>query len=538
MRKAYGTALRVMLSYAWLWMIRRFISRKRYESRMLALHIKNAVRVKNSILALQGLFIKVGQLLSILSNFFPPEPLEALQDQVPGRPIEEVKARIRKELGKNPEEIFQRFDEMPLAAASIGQAHRACLPDGTEVVVKVQHANIEDIAQVDLDVIRRITRIVSWFFDIKGMDYLYTQIRKMIEEELDFSREMYSMQLIAANLREETGILVPQPHPDFSTKRVLTTTWHDGVKISNLQQLDQWGIDRQEMASRILKTWCRMIFKDGVYHADPHPGNLLVQRDGQLVLLDFGAVATLHESLREGIPKLIEAAIRNDTDAMIDVCRSMGFIAQGREAAQMAQKMIEALRNFLQNEVEFEGMNLKELKIKPFDNSLSNLISDIGFRGISGTVQVPKDYVLLNRAVTLLLGLSNSLAPQLNPLDVIRPYAKQYVMGEKGSPLGFVTDLLRRTLASALSLPDEVRRTLKLIQKGEVEVQVSEIRQASRLLYRAAQQIIYAFLAVSCGVFAYILRKDGDVELATYASWVTLGLVFFLFRSMWGGKNA
>jgi hypothetical protein len=270
------------------------------------------------------------------------------------------------------------------------------------------------------------------------MDYLYSQVRKMIEEELDFVREAQSMQQIARNLQGETGMVIPDVHPAWSTSRVLTTTWHEGVKISNLEQLDTWQVNRRDLAERLLRAYCQMVFTDGFYHADPHPGNILVKSDGTLVLLDFGATGRLSPTMREGIPQLIEAAVKNDTEGMVNACRSMGFLADGREAELMAEKMITALRNFLQNEVQFEGLNFKDIKVKPFDNSLFQLIQDIGFSGISSTVQVPKDYVLLNRMLTLLLGLCNSLDPKLNPLDVVRPYAQNFVLGQRGDLVTFV----------------------------------------------------------------------------------------------------
>ena len=288
-RKAYWTATVVMFSYARLWFLKKIFGQKWYKRRIVALHIHNAERVRDAILQLNGLFIKLGQLLSILTNFLPEafqKPLEALQDQIPPRPFSLVRERILNELEKPIEELFAFFDEKALAAASIGQAHRARLHDGTEVVVKVQHADIEAVAQIDLEIILRLTRISAWFYDIKGMDYIYSQVRKMIEEELDFTREADSMEIIRVNIEEE-GITVPIVHRAYSTGKVITTTWHDGVKISNLAQLDAWQLDRRDIASRLLQAYCRMLFKDGFYHADPHPGNILIQKDGSIILLDF-----------------------------------------------------------------------------------------------------------------------------------------------------------------------------------------------------------------------------------------------------------
>lgn len=517
LRKAYSVAGTVMFSYLWLTFIRKFRGPAWYERALQELHIRNAERVKRAILELKGLFIKLGQLLSIMGNFLPAafqKPLEALQDQIPARPLDEVRDRIFMEFGAYPETIFARFDEQPLAAASIGQAHRAQLHDGTEVVVKVQHLHIERIAAVDLEIIRRLTAMVSFFYHIRGMNYMYTQIKKMIEEELDFYREAANMQLIGKNLESEPGIVIPEVHTSCSTSRVMTTTWHSGVKISDLEQLDAWGLDRREIATCVLRVYSKMVFADGIYHADPHPGNILVKQDGTLVLLDFGAVAEISPALRSGIPMLIDAAIKKDTRAMIGSLKKMGFIAEGREAEKMAVKMIGAIQDFLENEVRFEGMNLTEIKVSPFNNSLTKLISDAGLKGLSGAVQVPKDYVLFNRMATLLLGLSSTLDPMLNPLDVIRPYARRFVFGEKESLFTFAGRVLKRGATNLIGLPEEINRVLTLIQRGELEFRSFDIRDSAKLVHSALRQIIFLILSLSTAAFGWLLRKEGDRELS------------------------
>lgn len=529
-RKAHWTAAVVILSYAGLLIARKLFGERYYENRIMALHLRNAQRVKKAILELNGLFIKVGQMLSILGTFLPEafqKPLEELQDRIPPRPYSQVRARIEREFGKTPEQLFARFDETPLAAASIGQAHRAQLHNGLEVVVKVQHADIEEVARIDLEIIRRLTRVISFFFSIRGMDHLYTQLRQMIEEELDFAREAAAMHRIGENLKTEENLFIPEIHTEYSTSRVLTTTWYDGVKISNLAQLDAWQLDRHALASRLLRAYCQMLFRDGYYHADPHPGNILVRQDGALILLDFGATGQLSKAMREGIPQLIEAAVKNDTHGMIEACRTMGFIADGREAELMAEKMITALRNFLQNEVQLDGLNFKDIKIKPFDNSLFHLIRDIGISGISGTVQVPKDYVLLNRMLTLLLGLCTTLDPKINPLDVVRPYVQDFVMGQRGDLVTFVRNLLQNTLTSALALPDELRQVLQKTRRGQLEMLNPDVRDGARLMYLAVQQVLFALLGLVAGTAGWWLAERGEIISARVA-YGTAGLFVIL----------
>jgi len=539
-RKAYWTAFVVMASYLRIYLVRKIRGKKYYEKRILALHLRNAEKVKKAILELQGLFIKVGQLLSILTNFLPEAfqaPLEELQDQIPARPYSEIRRRIQSELGKDPKELFADFTETPIAAASIGQAHRAKLRDGTEVVVKVQHTHIETIAEVDLRVIQRLTSLVAWFFEIKGIEYAYTQVRKMIEEELDFRQEAHSMQIIKANLTEEKSFSIPAVHLDYSSQRVLTSTFHEGVKISNVEQLNAWSIDKRDLANRLVHAYCQMVFEDGFYHADPHPGNILVKKDGTLVLLDFGAVATLKPNMRTGLLKLIEAAAKNDTHGIIDALKMMEFLADDREAIKIAEKVIDAFRNFLQNEVQFEGLSFQDIKVNPFETSLFSLTQELGVKGIANSVQIPKDYVLLNRMVTLLLGICNTLDAHMNPIEVIRPYFQEFVLGERGDIVKFIRDLIQKTLANVISLPTDVRKTLDRVQRGELEVKSVGSIQRTQLLYALGQQLIFTLLIIASTTFVYLFQ-DSTYQSYTPWGWGLVGVLgVLLIRSFFRAKK-
>ena len=268
-----------------------------------------------------------------------------------------------------------------------------------------------------------------------------------------------------------------------------------------------------------------MALRDGFYHADPHPGNLLVEDNGDIVLLDFGATAVLPLQMREGISLLIEAAVKNDTEEMIEACRKMGFLAEGPDAEKVARKMIAALRNFLQNEVQFEGLNLKDIKINPFNNSLTGLIDDIGFKGIAGTVQIPREYVLLNRAIALLLGISSTLDPGFNPLEVVRPYMQEYIFAQKGGMLGYLRDFVQRTLTTALSLPDELQKTIRKARSGELEIRNPDTITGARIVAKAVRRLVLAVLAIGLAFFSLQLWEMGWQQEAKWG-WGIAGALF------------
>ncbi len=539
-RIAYLVAGRVLLSYAWLWWRRRLFGKRYYARRVEALHARNAARVKQAILNLNGLFIKVGQLLSVTGNFLPAAfhaPLESLQDRIPARPYDQVRERLTQEFGREPETIFRHLDPVPIAAASIGQAHRATLPDGTEVVVKVQHLHIESVAQVDLRIIRHLTRLAAWIYDIKGMDYFYTQVEQMVREELDFTREAAAQTRIAANLAGEAGVVVPAVHPAWCTGRVLTTTWQEGVKISRTEQIERWGIDRQELARRVLRLYCRMLFQDAYYHADPHPGNLLVNARGDIILLDFGAVATLGDAMRKGIPRLIEATIGNDTKAMLQAARDMGFLAEGPAADALAERIILALRTFLEQEIQLEGLTLVDLKVNPLDSSLFELLRDIGRSGLSGTVQIPRDWVLLNRMVSLLLGLVAILDPGMNPLETVRPYVREFVRQEQDDLFSIASNYLRRTAGTALALPEELHRVLLRIDRNQLQTRTPDILEGAQLLYLAGQQFVLTLLAISAAVFGYLFYQADDSVGTRWGFGLSAFFLYLLLRNQRTGRR-
>lgn len=511
-RKSYTMAFRIIWSYIWLKLKSKIWGRRYYEERLEKLNIKNAYRIRHTIIELQGLFVKVGQLLSVFSNYLPPQfqaPLADLQDKIPARPYLEIEQRVIRELGHPPDSLFAKFERTPIAAASIGQAHRAQLHDGTEVVVKVQHANIEQTAAVDLRIIEKLVRLFGRFMDIEGLDHAYTEVRKMIEEELDFRAEAQAMEKARANLATESLFQIPTLHPALCTQRIMCTTFYEGVKISEVKQLNDWGVDTSALGHRLLDLYCKMVFRDGFYHADPHPGNILVQEDGTIVLLDFGAVASLQPQVRVGLLELLEGAVKNDTERIIAALMKLGFIADEQAAIQIAERVIDAIRNFLEHEVEFDGLNLEEIQLNPFESSLFQLVADIGLDGIANTLQIPKDYVLLNRMVTLLIGICTTLDHKINPVEVVEPYFKTYILGARADVVTFVKNLAQRTATTLLGLPDDLQKVLKKTQRGGLQVHVAGKQEQTLLFYTLGQQLMYALLLVVTTVLTIYFYENG-----------------------------
>ncbi|HXU00333.1 MAG TPA: AarF/UbiB family protein, partial [Polyangia bacterium] len=325
---AYFVTTQVALSYFTLAIARRFRRADAVERMTLARHRRNARRIEAAILRLRGLFIKVGQLISIMANFLPDafrEELERLQDQVPPRPYRDIEARVREEFGgRGPADLFAEFSPEPVASASIGQVHRARLHSGEEVAVKVQYPDIEEMVRIDLQALRRIFKVLRWFMPDYGFDTIYREISEMVIAELDFRREAAAIEKIAANFaaRKAQNVRFPRVIAQCSTMRVLTTEWMEGTKVAHLDRLDDQKVDRRAAARTCVEAYCEQIFVDGIYHADPHPGNLLIQSahagaPPTVVFLDFGATASVSEDMRRGMMSFLQGAITRDTNRIV-----------------------------------------------------------------------------------------------------------------------------------------------------------------------------------------------------------------------------
>jgi predicted unusual protein kinase regulating ubiquinone biosynthesis (AarF/ABC1/UbiB family) len=545
MLKAYWVTFVVLSSYLSVRLLARFRSQQALERILLEKHQRNARRIEKAILELQGLFIKVGQLISIMTNFLPREfrqELEGLQDQVPPRPFPDIEQRIRDEFGgKGPAELFAEFAERPIAAASIGQVHVARLPGGEKVAVKVQYPDIEQIARVDLRALRRILSIVQWFAPLQGLEGVYREVRDMILEELDFKAEAQNVRRIAANFKDRADVAFPRVVEELTTARVLTTVWEDGIKIGDLGRLDAAGVDRRKLAALVVEAYCQQIFIDGIYHADPHPGNVLIRRPTTpgaapaIVFLDFGAVAEVSREMREGMIQLLQGAIHRDTSRIVAAMRKMGFIPRGADD-RVFDRVIEYFHQRFQEEIQLDSFSLRDVKLDPdklFENLADLRRMDISMRELSASFFVPKEWFLLERTLLLLMGLCTALAPELNPMHVIRPYLERFVLGEDQDWAAFVVATTKELALSAVALPGEMRRFLSSAERGELEISFRNVDDAARLVYALGRQAIWVVVAIAAAAFALVFDGRHEPGWAHACAYVSGGAGVLFLLSTW-----
>ncbi len=550
--RVYYVTLRVLLSYALFAVSRRLHASDRAAQLAEEAHRKNARRVLAAIVDLQGLFIKVGQLISVMANLLPAafrKELETLQDSVPPRPFAEMEIRLREELGERAvSQSFAELDPIPVASASIGQVHVARLHTGEKVAVKIQYPDIEAVVDTDLRALRFVFRVISWFLPDWGWNVIYGEIQNMVLAELDYRQEAGAIATIAANFAGRTDVLIPRVIGSCSTGRVLTTQWMDGVKVNDLQAIAAAGIDRMQAARLCIEAYCKQIFNDGFYHADPHPGNLLLvpHVDGgkslALVFLDFGATARVSDSMRKGIVAFLQGAVTRDVTRIATAMKDMGFISRHADH-EVFDRVIEHFYERFRAQMRFQqfstgtlssGLDLRGqiatlLDLRQLDVSLSDL---------RDAFHVPKEWVLLERTLLLLLGVCTSLAPELNPADVIQPYVDRFILGERKEWSETVLETAREAALSAFALPGELSRFLSLAARGDIQVGLRHLGESTEAIYAMGQQVLWGLLAAVAFCLSVVYQGRGQRVPQAVAMGVAGWFVLLLLVALARGRRA
>jgi predicted unusual protein kinase regulating ubiquinone biosynthesis (AarF/ABC1/UbiB family) len=489
-------------------------------------------QLKHLFTDLEGLFIKAGQFLSI-AGFFLPETfkkqLEGLQDAATPKDFSQIQLSLISHYAAPLLNIFTKIEETPMAVASIGQVHKAWLIDGTPVVLKIQHEHIERIAEIDLTIIRKLTYWIGRFFALEGLDYAYKQIESLILQEIDFEKEATSLISISSSLSDEKFWSFPTVFESLSGSKVLVMSWMDGKKITDKEYLSLNNIEPIIIVDRLWNGFCRMIFENGFYHADPHPGNILVDNMGNICLLDFGAVSTLSPLFKKEIPGLIIAFSTLDVKKLTQQLITLGFINDSPAAESLSIDLAKAFNQFLENDID-QLFNPEGIMNSSFwNNPVSHIMLNTSIKDLSASFRIPKDYILLGRTFSLLLGVSFVLRPGENPLKYLAPIVKKYLNETNQSQWFKEAGIIGRNI---ISLPKLIRDTVEQFQTGNSSLKTPDIWKSAKLLYILGQQFALMILTVS---LLYLAKKDFNGILGYNISSLFFALGFlsfliFLFR--------
>jgi len=383
-------------------------------------HRASADSIYDAAVELRGLILKGCQFLGSRADVLPREyvsVLSRLQDRVPPRPFPVVRRSVEHELGRPLEEVFAAFARRPVASASLAQVHEARLRSGERVAVKVQYPEIEALVHGDLSNLRFLFRAVDFLERDFDLMPLVEELGTLVPLELDFRNEARNALAVARAFAHRDDVMVPRIHPEHSTRRVLVMEYMEGIKISDAEALRAAGVDADRVVRILVEAWCEQVFRHGFFHADPHPGNLLVQPGPggpRLVLLDFGLAKDLPPRFREGVVEVAGALLRGDADAMARALLALGFETRdGRpeSMAEIARFVLDAAVRFRER-AHMDREMLDHLAREIPDHIRRNPV-----------VRMPGHVVLLGRTLGLLSGVSGSLGARLDVLATLLPYA-------------------------------------------------------------------------------------------------------------------
>lgn len=423
----------ILGSYLWQLFLKKIWPEMDWvERRWEGLHARNAVRLYNGCVNLRGVFIKMGQVLSIMGTFLPrpyTRELEKLQDAVPAQPYRVVREAITHALGKPPEELFARFAETPVAAASLGQVHEAWTKDGRRVAVKVLYPNVATIIRVDLKVIAWALRVYKQFVPIGQLDRFLEQLRDMLERETDFHNEAACIARMSKNFAGDPDVLFPEVIEELSSKEILTMTFMEGVKISNVPALNELGLDRNAVAAKLVQQFYKSLFHDRFFHADPHPGNFFVQRGerGQpkLVVLDLGSASEVRDNLVDGMIKVLSGFMTRNDLLLLDGIETMGFVADGGDR----QLLERTVKRYFEKLLNLDISDFSKIDAAQAEQLLDPEMKKSDLRALMKSINYPMGWFYVERAAVILFGLSSQLAPTLNTVQVGFPYVMK-IMAE------------------------------------------------------------------------------------------------------------
>ncbi|WP_223940609.1 AarF/UbiB family protein [Arthrobacter sp. StoSoilB22] len=494
---------------------------------------------------LGGLMIKVGQFMSSRLDVLPPEitaELEGLQDEVPPVPFPAIRALAEAELGAPLESVFASIEESPIAAASLGQAHRAKLLAGnaedtglSSVVFKVQRPGIDKIVDVDLAALRRVggwlsrIRLVSNRADVPALIKEFAQTSL---EEIDYLNEAANSERFAADFAADGRVTVPGVVWERTTRRVLTLEDVTAIKITDAESLRMAGIDPAEVAPVFASVMFDQLFTKGFFHADPHPGNIFVtphsgsvEHPWKLTFIDFGMMGEVPAKTRSGLRKLLIAAASRDGRGLVAAISDVGVLMPSADTAELERAMTQLFARF-------GGMGFAELRevdpreFRDFGTEFGSVIRSLPF-------QLPENFLLIIRAMSLTSGVCSSLDARFNLWDSVEPYAAQLLRDERGNLVTDVAGQAFEAAAVALRLPKRLDGLVTRFEDGTLQVSNRRLeRQMSRLIIlarRAVAAVIFAALLVAGSV----MRAD-DLVLGNV---VMIASAVPLLYGLWPGRG-
>ncbi len=425
--------------------------------------LSREARIRLALTELGPTFIKLGQLLSTRPDVAGVEladELKQLQSATPADPPEQVRLTVETELGQPIEELYDDFDLVPIASASIGQVHKARLKTGERVVVKVQHANIDSKVNEDLEVLANLAQLAEQFEDFQPYrpKVNSAEMARTLRRELDFGREERNLHQFSLLFQDDPTISIPKAYTELSTARVLTMSMVDGLPIADPALLDSAGINREEVARRGAELYLQMIFIHGFFHADPHPGNILILPGDVIGLIDFGMVGRIEERLREDIEEMLLAIVQHDVPMLTRIIKRIGQTPQNLDEPALANDVADFVGNY------------STQSLDQFD--LSGALLDMTEIIRRYRIMLSPQVAMLIKVLVTLEGTTKLLSPRFSLMEVMQPFQRKMLL-RRLSPARQIRKIRRLWVELehlAEVVPQQITRIMEQIQAGKFDV--------------------------------------------------------------------
>ena len=472
--RRYRTILGVLIKYGfghfveqlnidyYLELGKRIVTRDRMHKELERL--SQSQRLRMAMEELGPTFIKLGQLLSTRPDVLDQEFIEEfskLQDEVPAVTLDQVKTQIQRELGYPADELFAEFSEQPIAAASIAQVHRGKLRSGEEVVFKVRRPGITRVVETDIDVLMGLAYLIEQhvptvaLYDPVG---LVKEFRRSITREMNFTREGHTVERFASNFADSTTVYIPKIFWDYSGEIVLTMEYVPGIKISQLEKLRAQGYDLKEIAKRGADAFLQQVLDYGLFHADPHPGNIFVLPDQIICMIDFGMVGRLGQDLKEQLLDLLQALLERDVDRIISQLLYSGELTDTADLKNLRRD----LHDFIED---YYDLVLQDIKIGRLFSEFIEILTH-------HRIHFPPDYMMLAKALVVMEGVGRQLDPDFNMISHMRPYVQSLIV-ERFSPKNISAQASRIAVAYASlakNLPHDIKEFLNRLNRNKFKI--------------------------------------------------------------------
>ena len=471
-----------------------------------------------------GVLIKVGQILSARADVMPKEitdELSGLQDEVPAEDFDDIRELLEAELGGSLSEKFAEFDENPLAAASLGQVHRATIfprqndehVTWVEVVVKVQRPDIETVIATDLAALRTVGTWAMRYGPIRrrvDILALLAEFSRILYEEIDYLAEGRNAETFAENFKEMPAVRIPGVVWSLTTRRVLTLEDVYAIKITDYDQIVEAEINRDEVAERVFDVYLHQIFENGFFHADPHPGNLFVEpveTNGEvswtLTFVDFGMVGHVPTGARAGLRELAIGLATKDASRMVKAFQMLNVLLPGADLELIAQAEAKAFDRFW-------GMTMDELRDIPFEE-MQEFAKEFRELIYAMPFQVPQDIVFLLKTIAIVSGICTGLNPNFNFWESLIPYASKLLAEDGESKFDFFLSEAGVILQTLVALPRQLDSALGKIERDELGVRIPELESQLGGLELTLRRIVYALIFVALLISGVQLHLGGEL---------------------------